>query len=134
MPTVFDKQHRKPDFARYKEQWETGVMAAAISELADLDDSERAALARSWIISSYNGAAFGVYDQDDPFAGRMEWHQSGPTHYDLLYTGPFGVQCSLGRVYEQPNGTWAAMVIAGVKDELPGAIAAAEWAVARLCS
>ncbi|MCP4367705.1 MAG: hypothetical protein GY797_06280 [Deltaproteobacteria bacterium] len=134
MTTLFEQIERQPDFSRYREQWESGVLAAAIGELASLDNSERKALSRSWLLSSYNGAAFGVYDERDVLHGKIDWVQAGPTQYDCLYTGPYGVKCSLGRVYEQPNGSWAALVIAGVNDDYLQAIGSAEWAITRLCS
>lgn len=134
MPKIFDRANREPDFERYKSQWETGVMAAAIAHLADLDDAERKALSRSWVIDAYNGASFGVYDAEDVTSGKIEWAQAGPTQFDCLYTGPYGVKCALGRVYQQPNGTWAAMVIAGVKDDYLQALGSAEWALAKLCA
>ena len=134
MTTQFERTERKPEFARYRAQWETGVMASALAHLADLDAAERKALCRSWVLSAYNGAAFGVYDSHEPLAGNIEWVQAGPTQYDCLYTGPYGVKCALGRVYEQPDGSWAAMIIAGVKDSYLEALASAEWALARLCS
>lgn len=125
---------RARDFQRYKAHWETGVMAAAAEALASLDDEERGALLRRWIIDSYNGASSGITAESDTVSGRFEWRQTGPTHYDLLYEGPFEMRCAVGRAYEQPNGTWAAMVIAGVQDDLSEAMASAEWAIARLCS
>jgi len=125
---------RHPRADRYKDQWETGVMAAAVSAMASLDPDERQALLKRWIIDSYNGASSGIAAEAGDFTAAIEWAQSGPTHFDLLYEGPFGMKLSLGRAYQQPNGTWAAMVIAGVKDELEGAMASAEWAISRLCS
>ena len=73
------------------------------------------------------------YDGDAVAEAALEWRQAGPTQWDLVYTALTGVQCSLGRVYQQPDGSRGALVIAGVKDDHHAALAAAEWAIAKLC-
>jgi len=51
-----------------------------------------------------------------------------------IHTALTGIQCSQGRIYQQPDGSWGALVIAGVKDDHHAALAAAEWAIAKLCA
>jgi hypothetical protein len=118
-------------FARYRSQWEASVLASAIAGTADISAEERAALLAAGVQGAFNGAAFGV-DFDGLGGGALTWAQAGPTHWDLHFASPVGVAYVLGRVYLQPNGAWAAMVIAGVKDAQEEAMAAAEWAIARL--
>lgn len=123
---------REHDFSRYKEQWENSVLTENLKVLADIPDEDRRQLAKIWFIGAFNGSAAGLYA--NPEDGSLEWMQAGPTQFDLIYTGPMGIQCSLGRIYEQPNGTWAALVIAGAKDNQFEAMGAAEWAISRLSS
>ncbi|MEO4045365.1 hypothetical protein AAFN47_27550 [Hoeflea sp. CAU 1731] len=59
---------------------------------------------------------------------------AGPTQFDLIYTTPYGLQYSLGRVCQLPEGSWGGLVVAVVKDDLHEAMASVEWAVSRLCS
>ena len=133
MTTLFKTEPRRPDFARYREQWESALLAGTVARTVSLDDPDRRELLRVWVAGLFNAAAFGVEGEAEG-SGFLDWQMSGPTHYDLIYRSACGVACSLGRAYEQPNGTWAALVIAGVKDDLPEAMAAAEWAIARLSS
>lgn len=116
----------------YKDQWETALLAGLLSEQSTLPAPERTKLLSRWIIGVFNGASFAAADSNCTDKGVLDWRQAGPTQYDLIYTAPYGIGCSLARVYEQPGGSWAALVIAGVKDELLEAIGAAEWAIARL--
>ena len=131
MTTCFTKADRQPDFGRYREQWENAALLAALTH-SGLDEDERAALIRNWIQGSFNGAAFGVYDLMGLGQAALDWVQAGPTQFDLLYTSIYGVCMPLGRVYQQPDGSWGALVIAGVKEDVSEAMAAAEWAIAKL--
>lgn len=132
MTTIYTETDRVQDFSRYKDQWETGVLAATLESLADLTDQDRRDLVRTWLIGAFNGSSSGIYASPDDHSGSLDWIQAGPTQFDCIYTGPMGVKCSLARIYEQPNGSWAALVIAGVKEDQYAAIGAAEWALARL--
>lgn len=131
MTTCFTDAEREADFDRYRQQWESAALAAALSG-ASLDTFERKQLARTWVNGSFNGAAHGVYDPRALGESTMEWLQAGPTQYDLVYASPYGVVMPLGRVYQQPDGSWGALVIAGVKDDPHMAMAAAEWAIGKL--
>lgn len=134
MVTMLSDVRSNGSFARYREQWEASLLASVIAGLADLDPADRRDALRAIYLGSFNGAAFGVYGVDELGGGSLEWTQAGPEQFDLVYTGPSDVKCNLGRVYAQPNGTWAALVVAGAKDDLYAAMASAEWAVARLSS
>ena len=131
MTTCFTQTDRTPDFSRYRNQWESAALAAALSSVS-LDEFERRELVRTWMNGSFNGAAFGVYDLAGLGQSTLEWAQVGPSQYDFMYASIYGVRMPLGRVYGQPDGSWAALVIAGVKDDMEGAMAAAEWAIAKL--
>lgn len=133
MTEVLPQGTREPDFSRYRAQWETALMAQTIGEVASLDASERKEILRAWLQGVYNGASFAA-GSELTSSGNLDWRAAGPSQFDLIYRSSYGFACSLGRAYRQPDGTWAALVIAGVKDDLPAAMAAAEWAVARLSS
>ncbi|MBU6408720.1 MAG: hypothetical protein KGS44_16605 [Alphaproteobacteria bacterium] len=75
-----------------------------------------------------------MYDGDALAEAALEWRQAGPSQWELVYTALTGIQCSLRRIYQQPDGSWGALVIAGVKDDHHAALAAAEWAIAKLCA
>jgi hypothetical protein len=64
----------------------------------------------------------------------LEWIPAGPEHDKLAWHAPCGVTMLLAHVYGQENGTFAAVVVAGVKDDIHQAMGAAEWAIARLSS
>lgn len=130
MTVMFKTTTAEPDFERYRERWENALLAKLISEQSDLDEGERQELFKNWFLGLFNAAA--ARDFDRGADGQLEWVQAGPTQYDFLYTSPYGLTCSLARIYEQPNGTWGALVIAGVTDDQWSAMAAAEWAIARL--
>ncbi|MGB1540211.1 MAG: hypothetical protein ACPG80_04565 [Rickettsiales bacterium] len=97
-----------------------------------MEEHDRRQLMGRWFEGSFNGAAAHVAEGEESGQGTFEWIQAGPTQFDCIYTAPYGLKCSLARAYEQPDGSWAALVIAGVRDDLWEAIAAAEWAIARL--
>lgn len=134
MATLFSKGLREASFARYRNQWEASLLASAIAATADLDAYSRSQVMRAAFQGAFNGTAFGVYDGDSLGEAALERRQAGPTQWDLVYTALTGVKCVLGRVYQQPDGSWGALVIAGVKDDHHAALAAAEWAIAKLCA
>ncbi len=130
MTTIYPNNRQQPDSDRYQDQWETSILAATMKAAADLSEEEQRNLARVWLIGTFNASGFDI-EQDLPY-GTIEWDQAGPTQFDCIYTGYRGLKCKIARVYEQPNGSWAAMVIAGVKDDKFEAFANAEWAISRL--
>lgn len=134
MTTVFDTHAIAPDFRRYREQWENALLSLTLFEYGSGADNDHRDLCRQWFFGLFNGHAAHVFEAAEDGFRSLEWMQAGPTQFDLIYTAPYGAKCSLGRVYEQPNGTWASMVVAGVKDDPHEAMAAAEWAVSRLSS
>lgn len=134
MVTILSDAQPNRGFDRYREQWEASLLASVIAGMADLSVADRKEALRGIYLGGFNGAAFGVYDGDELSGGALEWTQAGPQQFDLVYSGRSGIHCNLGRVYAQPNGSWAALVIAGVKDDLSAAMASAEWAIARLGS
>jgi hypothetical protein len=134
MVTIFEPQTVAPDFRRYRAQWESALLSLTMFENAGSSDNNRRDLCRDWFAGLFNGHAAHVLEGPEDGLRSLEWHSVGPDQFDLIYTAPYGMQCSLGRVYRQPNGTWGALVVAGVKDDPHAAMAAAEWAVSRLCS
>jgi hypothetical protein len=133
MSVIFEKQESAPDFARYREQWESALLAQTIGETSDLSLQDRKRIHAVWLLGLFNGLAFAAADEDGPQgSGVLDWRQAGPTQYDLIYHAPYGMSCVLGRAFEQPDGSWAALVIAGVRDGFPEAMGAAEWAISRL--
>ncbi len=130
MTTVYSNNRDQTDLARYQDQWEISILAATMKAAADLTEEETRNLVRVWLIGTFNASGSDV-DQELPY-GTIEWIQAGPTQFDCIYTGYRGLKCSVARVYEQPNGSWAVMVIAGVKDDQFEAFATAEWAISRL--
>ncbi len=134
MTIIYPQTSNEEDLSRYTSQWETSIFAATMKAAADLTEEETRGLLQTWLIGTFNASGFGIEDHQTLTHGTIEWIQAGPTQFDCIYTGYRGLKCSLARVYEQPNGSWASMVIAGVKDDHFEALAAAEWAVSRLTS
>lgn len=135
MTTVFeDYEAVAPDFRRYREQWENALLSQTLFDYGQGDDRQRRDLARAWFVGLFNGHAAHVLEEPSEGFGALDWVQASQTQFDLVYSAPYGARYPLGRVYEQPNGTWGALVIAGVKDDPSEAMAAAEWAVSRLSS
>lgn len=117
-----------PDPQPYLDQLETALMAAALA--ATTDGPQRKRLKAQWVIGTYNAAAFGLKALGVQ-PGRLEWMPDGHGHA-LIWFSPTGLTCHLGKVYSQLNGTWAALVVAGVGDGEIEAMGRAEWAVSRL--
>lgn len=134
MVTVFEKsEDREALFARYKAQWENGLMAQTLAATAEPADKKR--LLQLFYETRFNAASFhAVEPNEDMLAGYIDTVQAGNTQYDIIYHAPYGAACHLGRVYQQPDGSWASLVVAGVKDDMYEAHAAAEWAIRQLCA
>jgi hypothetical protein len=106
-------------------------MAQALDNTSDLPDERRKALRRLWLIGLFNFATSGL-EKDFTGSGELTWAQSDENDFRLLYQSPYGLTCPLAKLYRQADDTWAAMVVAGVRDNPFSAMAAAEWAVSRL--
>lgn len=132
MVTIFGKdEDRESLFARYKAEWENGLMAAALAEAAD--DADKKRLLQRFYETRFNAASFHAVELgESAWAGDIDFVQAGKTQYDIVYRAPYGIVVPLGRVYKQPNGSWASLVIAGVKDDMYEALASAEWAIRKL--
>lgn len=120
---------------RHRESWESALLAAAVRENTELDPRQHKRLLRMWLPGLFNGAACGVdNDHRVPGSGAFEWTPAGPDHYQLVWHAPYGVSMVLAKVYRQENGAYAAIVVAGVRDDIGSAMQAAQWAIARLSS
>jgi hypothetical protein len=116
----------------YLERLESAAMAATFAASSDLPEARRKALFRLWLDGTFNAASHGIDVRHGCGAGLLVWEQAGATQHDLIYRAVTGINCNLGRAYRQPDGSWAALVIAGIGESLEEAQAAAEWAVSRL--
>ena len=120
---------------RHREGWESALLAAAVRENTEMDPRQHKRLLRVWLPGLFNGAACGVDDErHGPGSGAFEWTPAGPDHYQLVWQAPYGVSMVLAKVYRQDSGAYAAVVVAGVKDDIGSAMQAAQWAIARLTS
>lgn len=115
---------------RYFDDIESALMAATIAGGTDATPERKRALL-SLVLENSFGAAVAGYSPRLHGAGALSWHDEGTLRH-LSYQSPTGLMCHLGRVYLQPNGTWAALVVAGVGMDEHEAMAKAEWAIARL--
>ena len=120
--------HSDDTASRFFDDLENALMAAALA--ATTHGKQRNALLSRWLIGTFNAAAYGLKVLGIQ-PGILNWEPDGEGQR-LVYLSPTGLACALARVYEQPNGSWAALVVAGVADHLLEAIGRAEWAVARL--
>ena len=113
---------------RYLDQLETALMSAALADTTE--GKQRKALISQWLIGTFNAAALGLKAYGVK-PGRLDWQPDGTGHA-LTWSSPTGLACHLARVYAQPNGTWVALAVAGVADDLLEAMGRAEWAICRL--
>jgi hypothetical protein len=118
-----------PAASRYAADLENALLARALFEAGGLTDERGSAVLRQWAIGSFNAAAHGVPLLKD--GGVLRWEREG-SGLRLVWIMPGGIICPLARLYPQEDGTWAALVVAGVKDDPADAMIAAEWAVSRL--
>jgi hypothetical protein len=121
---------------RRRDDWESALLAAAVRENTELDPLQHRRLLRVWLPGLFNAAASGL-DADGrgtPGGGGFQWLPAGPGQYQLVWHAPYGVSMVLAKVYGQENGSYAAVVVAGVKDDPAEAMHAAQWAIARLSS
>jgi len=119
---------------RHRESWESALLAAAARENTELDPRQHKRLLRVWLPGLFNGAASGVDEREIPGNGSFQWLPAGPGHYQLIWHAPYGVSIVLAKVFRQDDGSFAAIVVAGVKGDPAEAMQAAQWAIARLTS
>ena len=129
---TFEKDMVDPDTEHWLERLESAMLAATLAATSDLPPERRKAMMRTWLETSFNAASHGIDLTAGYGAGIMTWLPYTETQIDLIYSAATGLNCSLARAYQQANGSWAAMVIAGVRDTSEEAQAAAEWAISRL--
>lgn len=118
--------------ARFTAELETALLARALADTGGLPDERTKALLRDWVAGLFNASAFALMRIGEG-RGELAW-QPERDGFRLVWLAPTGLACPLARLYPQANDTWAAMVVAGVKDTAEEAMIAAEWAVARLTS
>lgn len=116
--------------ARFGAQLESALLARALAEAGGLPDERARALLSQWVLGTFNASALPL-DSGCALAGALAWEPDGQGHR-LVWYMPGGLACPLARLYQQADGSWAALIVAGVKDDLIEAMAAAEWGVARL--
>lgn len=130
MTITFDR-----DIDRRRDDWESALLAAAVRENTELDPLQHRRLLRVWLPGLFNAAACGLgADGRETPGGGFQWLPAGPGQYQLVWHAPYGISMVLAKVYGQENGSFAAVVIAGVKDDPAEAMHAAQWAIARLSS
>lgn len=130
MTTHFDPAAPDPHAARYWEELESALMAITIATATDVGPERQRALLQVWVQGVFNACAAGLVPETAG-SGELAWFEHG-SQRDLLYRSPTGLTCPLARVYPQENGSWAALVVAGVRDDEYAAMARAEWGIARL--
>lgn len=129
MVQTFDNAGTEHGAGRYQAQLENALLAIALAETGNAPDRQKSLYA-AWLIGSFNAIAHGARRLDEGY-GVLDWTPEGDG-YRLTWFAPTGLACPLARVYRQPDGSWASLVVAGVRGELIEAMAAAEWAVSRL--
>lgn len=115
---------------RYAADLESALLARALAETGSLSDERTRAMVHLWVMGTFNACAHAIVD-GACLPGRLAWEPEGSGHR-LVWYMPAGLACPLARLYPQADGSWAAMIVAGVKDDLIEAMAAAEWGIARL--
>lgn len=121
--------HDDPIAARYAAELESALLARALSEAGGLAAGGARTMLAQWLNGTFNAAALGV-----PLLGTggpLEWEREH-SGFRLVWQMPGGIACPLARLYPQGDGSWVALVVAGVKPDPSEAMAAAEWAVSRL--
>lgn len=114
--------------SRFAAELESALLAQALAETAGLPDERAKALLGLWVAGTFNATANGL---EGIGRGVLDWQPDG-TGYRLIWCAPSGIACPLARIYPQENDTWAALIVAGVRDGLIEAMAAAEWGISRL--
>lgn len=115
---------------RFTAELESALLARTLADAGGQTDERLRALLSSWLCGTFNASAAGLLSIGDG-RGHMAWEADG-NGYRLTWYAPSGLACPLARMYPQENGTWAALIVAGVRDDPAAAMMAAEWGVARL--
>ena len=116
--------------ARFGPMLESALLARALADTGGSSDERAKALLGQWMLGTFNAASVALGGLGS-LIGYLDWEPDGAGQR-LVWYSPAGVACPLARLYEQPDGMWAALIVAGVKDDLLAAMAAAEWGVSRL--
>ncbi len=116
--------------SRFAAQLESALLARALAETGGLPDERARSLLSLWLAGTFNGSAIAL---EAIGRGALDWRPDGDG-FHLVWTMPSGLACPLARLYQQPDESWVALVVAGVRDGLIEAMAAAEWSVSRLTS
>lgn len=127
---TFAEHVRDEIAARFAGELESALLARALAEAGSLPDERTKALLAHWLCGTFNATACSVTCIGDG-RGLLAWEPEGDG-YRLTWLSPGGIACPLARLYRQADGTWAAMIVAGVKDSAEEAMIAAEWGVSRL--
>jgi len=114
--------------SRFAAQLESALLAQALAEMGGLPDERTKALLALWMSGTFNASAIAL---EGIGRGMLDWQPDG-SGFRLVWYMPSSIACPLARLYQQENGTWAALIVAGVRDDLIEAMAAAEWGVSRL--
>ncbi len=128
MTTTFNE---KSSPSRYTDQLENALMAKAFADLGTDDEQDRKSLLSNWLMGTFNSESLHL---KTPQTGRgiLDWQPDGSKNHRLIWRSPTGLSCPLAQVYQQDDGTWASLVVAGVREDLIEALGAAEWAITRL--
>lgn len=121
-----------PSSERYAAELDAAMLCAALAQAGEPGTETRKAIYGRWMFGTFNAAACGLKGIGGGY-GVLDWRPDRDGHH-LVWHSPAGVACPLARLYPQADGTWAAMVVAGVKDDLLEAMASAEWAISRIAA
>ena len=125
------KDDTDPIAEAYWADLESALMAAAIAANSNLPPERQRALRSLWLRGVYNAAAHDIRPEATAGKGDFGWRPDGDG-YSLLYRSPYGLVCPLAKIFPQDDGSWAALIVAGVRDSANAAMEAAEWGVSRL--
>ena len=117
---------------RYAADLESALLARALAETGSLTGERTKALLRQWLHGTFNASAHAI-ETGCGLKGDLAWEPDGEG-FRLVWYAPSGLACPLARLYRQADDSWAALIVAGVRDDLLEAIAAAEWGIARLAA
>lgn len=126
----FARQDRDALAARFAAGLESALLARALAEAGGLPDERAKALLACWLCGTFNATAHDVTTIGEG-RGLLAWEPEGDG-YRMVWLAPSGLACPLARLYPQADGTWAALIVAGVRDSTEQAMMAAEWGVSRL--
>lgn len=117
---------------RFAAELESALLARALAETGGLPDERAKALLALWLAGTFNATAAAIASIGEG-RGVMAWEPDG-SGYRLTWYAPTGLACPLARLYPQEDGTWAALIVAGVRSDAAEAMIAAEWGVSRLAA